>query len=375
MITSGNIYKIVIRGQVFGIVDSMNLAPVEETQYASQRYTVGKYLIYQGFLCRTTVDISAGTTLVIGDSGNLEKVQVSSELMNLKNDIDNGLAQVNERIDNYRIPVASADTVGGVKIGSGINLDSDGKISITPYSLPTASYSTKGGIKIPSDSGVFVNNDGLYLSTATSTLKGGVKVSSSQDNGVYMNSEQLRTRVASYTQLGCIKIGYGLSVSSTGGVSLKAAKQYTSGSSSSDLRGGIYIREGNGFNLDGDGELYVKVNGNKGLFRDNDGIGLQNVGRNLVTVQRSSSQTLSGGESSSGTITIPSSNSACDRLKRGFIEGMYPALTTGASISSLIATIKGVSSSSDGISIAYTVHNLGTTPRTWDKMSISYGWF
>lgn len=47
------------------------------------------------------------------------------------------------------LPVASSSTLGGVKIGSGLNVAEDGTISAAAaYTLPTASSSVKGGIKV-----------------------------------------------------------------------------------------------------------------------------------------------------------------------------------------------------------------------------------
>lgn len=51
----------------------------------------------------------------------------------------------------YVLPKAGPSTLGGVKIGSGIDVAGDGTISVdsgSQYTLPTASASTKGGIKV-----------------------------------------------------------------------------------------------------------------------------------------------------------------------------------------------------------------------------------
>lgn len=61
------------------------------------------------------------------------------------------------------LPIANASTLGGVKIGSGINVTDDGTISAQEYSLPTASASTKGGIKI--GSGLKVTNEVASVDT------------------------------------------------------------------------------------------------------------------------------------------------------------------------------------------------------------------
>lgn len=64
----------------------------------------------------------------------------------------------------YTLPKATSSTLGGVKIGSGINVAGDGTISVDDseqYTLPTASASTKGGIKI---------GNGLVMSGDTASV-------------------------------------------------------------------------------------------------------------------------------------------------------------------------------------------------------------
>ena len=96
---------------------------------------------------------------------------------------------------DYTLPTASADTKGGVKIGSGLSMDGDvlSANEPTPYTLPTASADTKGGIKV--GSGLTMTGDVLSaneptpysLPTASASTKGGVKVG----DGLTMNGEVL----------------------------------------------------------------------------------------------------------------------------------------------------------------------------------------
>ena len=83
-------------------------------------------------------------------------------------------------------PIASASQLGGVKIGSGINVSTDGTISVQEYSLPTASATVKGGIKVGTNlamNGEVLNNTYSYtLPTATSSVLGGVKTGSNITN-------------------------------------------------------------------------------------------------------------------------------------------------------------------------------------------------
>lgn len=63
------------------------------------------------------------------------------------------------------LPVATTTNLGGVIIGSGINVDSYGTISVdgSSYTLPIASDSTLGGVKI--GSGVTIDSDGVISVT------------------------------------------------------------------------------------------------------------------------------------------------------------------------------------------------------------------
>lgn len=79
----------------------------------------------------------------------------------------------------------ATDTQQGlVTIGSGIDVDDAGVISVTPYSLPKAATNILGGIRVGDN--LTINNDGVLsavatpysLPTASPTVKGGVKIGS-----------------------------------------------------------------------------------------------------------------------------------------------------------------------------------------------------
>jgi hypothetical protein len=77
---------------------------------------------------------------------------------------------------------ASDTQPGSVTIGSGIDVDDAGLISVTPYTLPRAATNILGGIKVGDN--LTINNDGVLsaistpysLPTASPSVKGGVKV-------------------------------------------------------------------------------------------------------------------------------------------------------------------------------------------------------
>lgn len=54
---------------------------------------------------------------------------------------------IKEAGSSYVLPVASAETLGGVKVGDNLSID-DGVLSAPAYVLPTASDETLGGVKV-----------------------------------------------------------------------------------------------------------------------------------------------------------------------------------------------------------------------------------
>ena len=84
----------------------------------------------------------------------------------------------------YELPTASADTLGGVKVGTGLSIE-DGVLSndnATPYTLPTASADTLGGVKVGTglsiEDGVLSNDNATPYSPpnySTNEVDTGVK--------------------------------------------------------------------------------------------------------------------------------------------------------------------------------------------------------
>jgi hypothetical protein len=64
---------------------------------------------------------------------------------------------------NYHLPIASATTLGGIKVGNNLTIEEDGTLNAesTEYNLPVASSSTLGGVKIGS---------GLSISDAVASV-------------------------------------------------------------------------------------------------------------------------------------------------------------------------------------------------------------
>ena len=72
----------------------------------------------------------------------------------------------------YHLPIASATTLGGIKVGDNLTIEDDGTLNAeaTEYQLPTASASTLGGIKV--GSGLQINDGVLtpIVDTILSTV-------------------------------------------------------------------------------------------------------------------------------------------------------------------------------------------------------------
>lgn len=60
---------------------TQNFAPIEDTNIASQTYTTGQYLVYNGLLYKVTSAIAQGATLQVGV--NIEQTKVGDELYRL----------------------------------------------------------------------------------------------------------------------------------------------------------------------------------------------------------------------------------------------------------------------------------------------------
>lgn len=117
---------------------------------------------------------------------------------------------------------ATAEEVGGIRIGTGINIDEDGIASVQVYELPKASSTILGGIKVGdrlsiNSQGVLSADPGAYtLPKATGSALGGIKIGSGLeiDSGgvVSVNFGQYSLPVATGSVLGAVKIGSRLTI-------------------------------------------------------------------------------------------------------------------------------------------------------------------
>ena len=82
----------------------------------------------------------------------------------------------------YSLPRANTNILGGIKVGDGLNVESDGTLNANPgaYTLPVATSQVLGGVKIGSglsmNSGVLSVTNQFSLPTSSASILGGVKV-------------------------------------------------------------------------------------------------------------------------------------------------------------------------------------------------------
>lgn len=163
--------------------------------------------------------------------------------------------------EGYTLPPASATTLGGVKIGSGINVTADGVISVNggggaPYELPAATTTTLGGIKVGDNltitpDGKLSANAGAYeLPVATSAILGGVKVGDglnvTQDGT--LSAQGYTLPKATKTVLGGVTVGTGLLVNS-GKISVTQANLVDIGGFRLSANSPVRLNNDNSINL------------------------------------------------------------------------------------------------------------------------------
>ena len=190
------------------------------------------------------------TTYSVGDGGLTENDFTDA----LKSKLDGITASAN----NYSLPDATASTLGGIKVGTNLAIDSDGVLSSTDtnttysvgdggltendftdalkskldgiaasannYSLPDATASTLGGIKVGTN--LAIDSDGVLSSTDTNTTysvgDGGLTENDFTDalksklDGIAASANNYSLPDATASTLGGIKVGTNLAIDSDG---------------------------------------------------------------------------------------------------------------------------------------------------------------
>lgn len=119
---------------------------------------------------------------------------------------------------NYHLPIASATTLGGIKVGNNLTIEEDGTLNAesTEYNLPVATSSTLGGVKVGSsleitdgflsvtvDSSLNPNSDNPVKNSivdyAISTVASNLQTTNSTVSGLSNTVSNLGTTVGSHT--------------------------------------------------------------------------------------------------------------------------------------------------------------------------------
>jgi hypothetical protein len=159
----------------------------------------------------------------------------------------------------YIIDVASTTTIGGVIIGSGIDIDGAGVISIAPPDIEPATVFSLGGviigdgIEVDEFGEISVNTGTPYvLQTATSVTLGGVKIGAGigiSDGVISVTTGAFALQTATADALGGVKIGSGINVTGTGTISVGVASTSTVGG----------VRIGSGIDINPSGIISVST--------------------------------------------------------------------------------------------------------------------
>ena len=128
----------------------------------------------------------------------------------------------------YVSTTATTGRIGGIKIGSNIDITGEGVVSLSPAT------SSKLGLVIVTENGGLINNGGtIQVLTATSTLLGGVRIGTgvgiSSNGTIFIQTSTLMTQAvsittpASATAFGAVRIGSGIDVTTSGTISVNTA--------------------------------------------------------------------------------------------------------------------------------------------------------
>ena len=192
---------------------------------------VGNGVTASGTGAEKTVTITdTNTTYSVGDGGLSEK--------NFTTALNTKLSGIASSANNYSLPTASGSTLGGIKIGSGLSIDSSGVVTASGGSgssltvqdegsaLSTAATTMNfvGNGVVASGTGATktitvtdtnttysVGDGGLTENNFTNTLK-------SKLDGIAASANNYTLPIASYNTLGGVKVGVGFSIHNTTGL-------------------------------------------------------------------------------------------------------------------------------------------------------------
>jgi len=254
---------------------------------------------------------------------------------------------VNNTLSFALLP-ASTSSIGGIIVGSGLSIDSNGILSSTAIaSINTATTTTAGTVII--GSGLAISAAGTLtalaqvLGTATSTTLGGVKIGPgiivTNDGTIEVPSQTLST--ATSFLLGGVKIGQGIAAAVDGTISVSSNGLPFATSSSTGV-----VRPGYGLSVDSTGTLNLGVNGNftiTGNLAVNGVISATNIyttGSNLSIISSSNDLQLSavGQVTATSPVQITTATASTSPATGSLIVGIYGTNSAGVGVAGALYT-------------------------------------
>lgn len=179
----------------------------------------------------------------------------------------------------YTLPIASSSVLGGIKVGSGLTINSQsGVLSADAQAVTTATTGTTGVVKIGENINVktdgtisvdlsdYAKSEVLSGYVETNTLSGYVETNELEnyakksDLNDYATNDSLSAyvqtdRVATTAQTGMVKIGSGITVSADGTISAEGGSSVSTATTATT---GV-VKVGDGLDITEQGTLSTKV--------------------------------------------------------------------------------------------------------------------
>ena len=233
---------------------NFELEPAATDKLGGVKVGTGLSIEVDGTLTATGVSVDLSPYMKKTDADNKFVTKETDKGLS-KNDYTDADKAKLAGLENYVLPVAAADKLGGIKIGSGLAIDSDGVVTAaggggTPYVLPKASNTELGGIKV--GTGLAIDGNGiLSASGVAADLTPYLKKTDADDKFVAkVAGKDLSSN--DYTTEEKTKLA-GLS------------KYELPAATATDL-GGVIVENNSGLNIDTDGKLTVNNEKLKGEF-------------------------------------------------------------------------------------------------------------
>ena len=166
-----------------------NHAQAKGSAFASGLYKITTNA--EGHVTAATAVVKADITAlgIPGSNTTYSKATASSDGLMSKEDFSK-LAGIAANANNYSLPTASATVKGGIKVGTNLSIDTNGVLNAKDTTYSAATTSANGLMTkemVTKLNGIATNANNYSLPTASTTVKGGVKIGS----GLVMTGEVL----------------------------------------------------------------------------------------------------------------------------------------------------------------------------------------